>query len=114
MPQAVPSHDAVPWAPPAQTTEHPPQCAGSEKSVSQPSAATALQSPQPDTQLNPHVPALHAGVACGAVLHALVHVPQVPGEDRSVSQPSAACPLQSAHPDTQEKPHAPLEQVEVA
>lgn len=79
-----------------------PQCVGAlVKSVSQPSAACALQSPQLALHVKPHCPLAHVGCACAGTGHAPVHDPHVVGVFRSVSQPSVASPLQSPQPASQ-------------
>jgi hypothetical protein len=75
---------------------HEPHAATVVRSASHPSSGSALQLPRPASQVNPHVPPLHVGVAFAGSGHSLLHVPQSAADARLVSQPSAVSPLQSA------------------
>jgi hypothetical protein len=83
-------------------------------STSQPSEATALQSPRPAAQVMVHAP-IAQPAAPPVALHARPQPPQwATAPLVSTSQPLAAAPSQSAKPALQVKPHAPAAQVGVA
>jgi hypothetical protein len=146
IPQARPTHVALPWTGTAHTMPHAPQLFGSlvrsthefaqrvgvapaqpevqvcvpaleehtgvapahalvqlphvvaaSSRVSQPGAG--VQSPRPGVHASPHIPAVHVAAAPGAAGHAWSHAPQWSAlAVKSVSQPSAGLALQSPKP----------------
>jgi hypothetical protein len=87
-----------------------PQCAVALRvSVSQPSLATALQSAKPALQLKPQTLAEQVAREFARLGHTKPQPPQCAVALRvSISQPSAATPLQSAKPVLQLRPQLPL------
>jgi hypothetical protein len=95
MPQRPAAQVAVPLVL-LQTVLQPPQCVGVLRLVSQPLAALPSQSPKPEAQAIPQLPAVHAGVPPDAehfvpqALQLLISVL------RFTSQPLAGLASQSA------------------
>ncbi len=82
--------------------------------ISQPSAASALQSRKPARHVKPHVDAAHVGSAFAGATHTRPHRPQFTGSEANViSQPSAATPLQSPWPAAHVSPQTPAPHVAV-
>jgi hypothetical protein len=94
----------------AQLTPQPPQFEVVVSEVSHPLLGLLSQLPQPDEQPGTQAPDTHA-VVPWALVHALVHDPQLVKELREASQPSFARPLQLAQPALQlEIAQVPVEQ----
>lgn len=99
-PQLVPSQEAVPLVT-EQLTPHDPQLAVVLVEASQPSRLLPLQFPKPGLhEPISQVPAEQVAVALGR-LQLIPQPPQFEVEKMFTSQPSAADPLQSAHPAMQ-------------
>jgi hypothetical protein len=117
IPHVPPVHPAVPWATAGQVLPQVPQLvAVVSRSVSQPFAALPSQLPQPTEHVAmPHVPAEQAPVPWEMPRQTIPHVPQLVGlVSRSVSQPLATRPSQSAQPASQAAaPQRPTEQLAV-
>src|SRR5690349_18924341 len=74
----------------------PQLLASLERSCSQPSVASALQSPQPESHAISHLPTKQLGPACAPPVHVLPHPPQLLGSlETSVSHPLLVSPSQS-------------------
>jgi hypothetical protein len=97
IPQVPAVHEGVPFIT-VQARLHIPQCEGDVLTlVSQPSVAFMLQSPKPELQVKPHLPALHVVVALARVGQTFPQLPQcIVLVCVLVSQPLAALPSQSA------------------
>jgi hypothetical protein len=93
-----------------------PQCAGSPRLASHPFEADPSQSAKPGAHAMPHVIAVHAGDAFGAVAQAVPHAPQFIGSfARSISHPFDALWSQSANPASHSvTEHEPAAQRSVA
>ena len=82
--------------------------------TSQPSAGFPLQSPKPESQVKPQLPATHVVVELARFGQAFGHEPQCRTSVlRLTSQPSTALPLQSAKPALQVNPQVEPVQVRV-
>ncbi len=75
-----------------------PQFVGVVRSVSQPSDASPLQSPQPAMQLRMQVPVMHDAVSCSRARHATPHAPQCASLVSEDSQPSGSSVTQLPKP----------------
>lgn len=85
-----------------QARPHEPQFARSVRtSASQPSASTALQSPNPGSHADRHAPAAQTGTALGRAPHMFEHEPQCSGSLASVHEPlHCTCPVGQAATQT--------------
>ena len=89
------------WSP-EHTCPHAPQLVGSVVVlISQPSTALPLQLADPAWHVSTHVWLLQTFVAPGTTPQTVPHVPQLSGENKFASQPSAGLLLQSAKPGLQ-------------
>lgn len=80
MPHALDAQVAEPWAGTAQEVPHVPQWSGSVLSVvSQPFAAVASQSPNPELHANPQALEAHVAAAFVRVGQTVLHPPQYEG-----------------------------------
>lgn len=93
-----------------------PQLSSSLSSDSHPSAATALQSPVPETQRNVHAALMHTGVEFGRLRHEFPQLPQWRTlVAKSASQPSPGTMLQLPNPGSHApSTHAELSQLVIA
>ncbi len=115
-PHAPPEQFVVAFARAGHTTPHDPQLlALLDVLTSQPSAATALQSPKGATHANPHTLLVQFTTAFGRAGHVVPHAPQLLGLlDVLTSQPLTAAPSQSRNVPVQAKPHVLPAQLVVA
>jgi hypothetical protein len=91
--------------------QRPQLVAALRRSVSQPLAASASQSPKPAAQARPHTPAAQVGVALAPAGHTIPHAPQwVTAVEVAVSQPLAAAASQSPKPAAQASAQTPARQ----
>jgi hypothetical protein len=91
--------------------QRPQLVAALRRSVSQPLAASASQSPKPAAHAMPHTPAAQVGVALAPAGHTLPHAPQwVTAVAVAVSQPLAASASQSPRPAAQASAQTPARQ----
>lgn len=89
-----------------QARPHPPQLVGSERSTSQPSEVSPLQSAKPGAHSKEHPAPSQRGEALGVGLHAVQSGPQAFTELTGTQTP-----LQRWKPSSQATPHTPEEHV---
>ena len=114
MPQTPSLQAGVPRAE-GQTRPHIPQWRTlTFVLVSHPSRAPLMQSALPVLQVMPHVPSSLQMAVPPFALQTLVQLPQVSAADKSASQPSSSCPLQSSNPSAQPASQTPPTHMPVA
>ena len=93
---------------PRQPTPQLPQCAGCERSASQPFAGLPSQSAKPTAHAEVHAPPAQAALECGGVVQAASHEPQFARSDaKSTQRPwqtAPRIPAQSHRPPMQLMP----------
>jgi hypothetical protein len=93
-----------------QALSHALQVSGDDRSASQPSAASPLQSAKPSSQIGVQAPASHTPLACSG-WQLRPQPPQLASDSaRSASQPLLASASQSSKPGAQRGAHVPSTQ----